>query len=191
MKGRDIMNERKSIFKASFAASIIGLVFVVMLSSCEGEGASCRSHDDCGSDLFCYGPNRPNVCGIPPREQCWKDADCPMGTLCHTVFDHCSPDGIGSECKPPCTVDSCGPDFRCNASGACEPIPCDEGFTCPDRQTCDAMLAHDATLPVHARTSGCVNITCNADGACPTGKFCVEGYCQDELGTCGEEFVVP
>jgi hypothetical protein len=53
------------------------------------------------------------------------------------------------------------------------------------------MIAHDLMLPVHARTSGCVNIECMADGVCPTGKVCVTGYCQDGLGTCGEQMIVP
>jgi hypothetical protein len=156
-----------------------------------GDGDACRTDDDCSGDLYCRGPNQPNVCGVPPRELCVTDMDCPMGTLCHSIWDGCSTDAIGSECKPPCTADNCGPDFRCNANGACEPIPCDEGFSCPERQTCNAMIAHDMTLPMHARSSGCVNIMCSDDQACPAGKVCVTGYCQDGQGSCREDIAVP
>lgn len=184
--------------KASVCAwFVVGLMGIGVVS-CDGggilgggNGDSCRSNDDCGSDLYCFGPNRSNVCGIPPQEQCATDTDCFMGTVCHAIWDACSSDAIGSQCNPPCTADNCGMGFRCNAGGACEPIPCDEGFTCPDRQKCDSAPAHDMTLPVHARTNGCVNIDCTADSGCPTGKFCVEGYCQDGLGTCGEQMLVP
>lgn len=192
---------RVGVKKSKALAAIVVLLLGVGIAACEGGGGggvfgggvgdSCRVNDDCRDDLYCRGPNQPNVCGIPPRELCASDADCPMGAVCHAVLDSCSPDGIGSECLAPCTANSCGADFRCNAEGACEPIPCDEGFTCPDRQKCDSMVAHDPTLPTHARSTGCVNITCSADSECPTGKFCVEGYCQDGRGTCSEVMIVP
>ncbi len=176
----------------------IVFLFGIAIASCEGggvlgggDGDSCRAKDDCDSDLYCRGPNQPNVCGVPPREFCASDPDCPMGTVCHAIWDGCSSDAIGSECNPPCTSNSCGPDFRCNAGGTCESIPCDEGFTCPTWQKCDPLVAHDASLPIHARTSGCVNITCTDDTACPSGKVCVTGYCQDGLGACVEDIAVP
>lgn len=156
-----------------------------------GVGDACRTNDDCGGELYCRGPNQPNACGVPPRELCASDADCLMGTVCHTIVDSCSSDGLGSECQASCTATNCGEGMRCNASGACEPIPCDEGFTCPDRQTCDPAVAHDASLPIHARTNGCVNITCTDDNACPSGKVCVTGYCQDGEGNCQEDIAVP
>jgi len=141
-----------------------GLFVVILLGaamiSCEGggvlgggDGDSCRTDDDCSGDLYCAGPNQPNACGIPPRELCASDADCAMGMVCHAVYDPCSADNIGSECNAPCTANSCGPDFRCNAGGACEPIPCDEGFTCPDRQKCDTDGAHRSG-PRFTRTGG-------------------------------------
>jgi hypothetical protein len=195
-----MMNERhrRPTLKAGAALSFLTIFLIALCSSCEGgggitgggEGDSCRKDDDCNSDLYCFGPNRPNVCGIPPRELCSSDMDCAMGTVCHAIGDSCSPDGIGSECNAPCTADSCGPSFRCNAMGACEPIPCDEGTMCSDRQKCDLEVAH-ASGAMHARSTGCVNITCSDDMACPMGKFCVTGYCQDGLGTCGELMAVP
>lgn len=194
------MNAKKA--DNGLGARLLALLIVstlsLAISSCDGSsvgggdvGDSCRADADCDSELYCFGPNRPNVCGIPPNEQCWKDADCPMGTFCNAVWDGCSPDGQGSECRPPCSANTCGAGFRCNALGACEAVPCDEGFACPDWQACDPQVAHDMTLPTHARTSGCVNIVCSADSGCSAGKFCVEGYCQNGLGTCGELMAVP
>jgi hypothetical protein len=195
-----MINERhrRPIWKASAALSLLMIFLTALCSSCEGgggitgggEGDSCRKDDDCNSDLYCFGPNRPNVCGIPPRELCSFDMDCGIGTFCHAIADPCSPDGIGSECKEPCTPDSCGPSFRCNQMGACEPIPCDDGFTCPDRQKCDPPVV-DASVAMHARSTGCVDITCSDDTACPREKSCVTGYCQDGPGTCGELMAVP
>jgi hypothetical protein len=80
--------------------------------------------------------------------------------------------------------------FRCNASGACEPVPCDEGFACPAHQKCDPTAAH-AAVPVFAGNHGCLNISCGDDSGCPAGKACVNGFCQDGAGTCREAMAVP
>jgi hypothetical protein len=165
-------------------------VFGFVMSSCGSDGASCSENAECSDGYYCRGPNHPNACGIPPREICASDTDCPMGTVCHAVYDSCSPDNLGSECFPPCTTSSCGPGFRCNATGACETIPCDEGFTCPERQKCDPAVAH-ASVPMFSKTNGCVDITCSNDSACPTGKVCVTGFCQDGAGACREDIAVP
>jgi hypothetical protein len=170
-------------------AALCGLL---ALSGCDGSvapGGGCRAHKDCLSGYYCAGPNDRNACGIPPREQCADDAGC-VGQRCHAISDPCSPDGVGSECRGPCTAASCGPGFRCNAKEACEPVPCDEGFTCPSHQRCDPAVAR-AAGPVHGRTSGCVDIPCAADAACPTGKVCVNARCQDGAGSCKQDIPVP
>lgn len=172
---------------------LVGLLGVLGLwgvGGCSGPGGSCRSLKDCRSGLYCDGPNEPTVCGIPPREQCADSSGCGGGEVCHAISDSCSRDGIGSLCGPPCTAGSCGPGLRCGTGAACEPVPCDEGFTCPGHQRCDPAVAH-AMGPVHARTSGCVDITCAADTTCPTGKVCVNAICQDSPGTCREDIPVP
>lgn len=190
------MNKYSSRIRGKAIAFCLLLGFA--LSSCEGggvfgggDGDSCRVKDDCDSDFYCRGPNQPTVCGVPPRDFCASDPDCPMGTVCHAIFDGCSTDAIGSECNQPCTANNCNTGFRCNAGGACEPIPCDEGFTCPSWQKCDPTIAHDLSVPVHARATGCVNMTCTDDKACPSGKLCVTGYCQEGLGVCREDIAVP
>ncbi|UQA54736.1 Dickkopf N-terminal cysteine-rich domain-containing protein [Polyangium aurulentum] len=170
---------------------LLPLAAATLLAACSaGAGDACRSDDECASDLYCAGPNDPNVCGIPPREGCATDADCFGGAVCHVVGDVCSPDGMGSECGPPCDASNCGSGLRCNAAGACEPLPCDEGFACPSHQRCDVATAH-AGGPVHGRTQGCVNISCANDTDCPTAKACVNGSCHDGPGTCREVSIVP
>lgn len=185
----------RSTTKLAAWIGVFGLALT--MASCDGggpfsggNGDSCRTSDECNSGFYCRGPNAPHVCGIPPHELCASDADCAMGTFCHAVFDACSQDSLGSECKPACTADNCEMGLRCNAGGACEPIPCDEGFTCPDEQQCDSAVAH-AGGPVHTRTSGCVNITCTDDEGCPASKVCVTGTCQDGEGSCMEDIAVP
>lgn len=129
------------------------------------------------------------VCGIPARELCSEDGDCDGSTRCHAIADPCSPDGVGSECRAPCSEGGCGEGFRCGANGACEVIPCDEGTICADHEQCDASVA--ASGPVHARASGCVAIPCSEDGECPAGGACVNGRCQSGPGSCVEPTQVP
>lgn len=182
---------RTGPLRALAGALLCGLL---ALPGCSGSGTvppggGCREHKDCLSGYYCAGPNDRPGCGVPPREHCADDAAC-SGLPCHAIPDPCSPDGIGSECRPPCTAASCGPGFRCNAKQACEPIPCDEGTTCPSHQRCDPAAAR-APGPVHGRTSGCVDIPCTADAACPAGKACVNAHCQDGPGSCKQDIPIP
>ncbi|MCA9686932.1 MAG: hypothetical protein KC457_32500 [Myxococcales bacterium] len=165
-------------------ASLLSCLLVASpTASCGSEGSACRSSADCNGSLECAGPNDPQACGIPPMMQCGSDADC-FDLLCHAVFDVCSPDGIGSECRSPCTEGSCSEGLRCGANGACEAVPCDEGHVCPSHQVCDpaavGLLAH-----------GCVTISCSNDDACPNDGACVNGFCQDEPGSCVEPMQIP
>lgn len=166
---------------------------VALVSSCadafksvSGEvGDACHQSDECQAGLSCIGANFWLGCGIPPRELCAQDSDCPMGTVCHAIKDSCSHDGWGSECAPPCPMNSCPPGLRCGPNGACEPIPCNDGYTCPARQQCDPTLAYPP-LPVASRANGCIDIPCVNDTDCPAGKPCVNQICQDGLGHCAE-----
>ena len=173
---------------------ILGVALIVSIVplGCGGDvGSSCRSTSDCSGDLECSGPSEPQVCGIGPQEGCMTDADCGTGMVCHAIADGCSPDGVGARCDAPCTTDpSCGTGFRCGAGGACETVPCDEGYVCADHLQCDPSIPH-GTGPVHARTQGCVIVTCTSDSACATGAACVNGWCQSGPGTCVEVRVVP
>lgn len=158
----------------------------------ELDDGQCRSTADCSGDQECATPNAPQVCGIPPREECATNDDCP-GTACHAIADTCSPDGVGSECRATCLTDTeCGGNFRCNTTDStCEPLPCDEGYTCPDYQVCDTSIFTDAT-PVHARHHGCVDITCAADADCiDAAPFCVNSVCRVGLGACQTPMLVP
>ena len=163
---------------------------VLALASCGYEGDSCEAHSDCAGDLYCAGPNDPNVCGIPGMEFCVDDQNCDPSLRCHAVPDPCSPDGVGSECRQPCLQDGCFPGFQCNANGACEAVPCDEGFTCQSYQTCDPSIPH-GDGPMYDRTQGCVSITCQGDGDCPDDNACVNGTCHSGPGTCRRVELVP
>ena len=177
------------------------LLLVLVVAACSGTarsrdgggngdvGAPCHGGGDCSADLACAGVNDPQVCGIPPREGCATDADC-GGDRCHAVDDPCSPDGIGSECRPACDlIDGiCGPGFTCDA-GACVAIRCDAGFACEGREVCDPSRI-TATTPVFDRNHACFPVTCADDSAC-AGRFCVNGTCQDTLGSCEIPVAVP
>jgi len=167
----------------------IWLVALASASGCAGGvGDSCTSSDGCGGELFCRGPDEPNVCGIPPREDCGSSADCGPGSFCHAIYDTCSADEQGSECGPACSAGTCNPGFRCNSDQACEAIPCDEADVCTPTQLCDPTFA--AGTPVHAVTSGCQAAACEGTDDCEAG-FCVNGRCQSSEGSCREVELVP
>ena len=173
------------------SAAALGAALIAGAAACASHaGGSCHSSSDCASGLFCSGPNDGPSCGIPPHMGCALPTDCTGGEQCHVIEDPCSRTGLGSECGPPCTSASCNAGLRCNAQGACEPIPCDQGFACPTHEHCDATVAH-ATGPVYTRTQGCVRTTCKADADCPPATLCVNAVCQDGAGVCREAVAVP
>jgi hypothetical protein len=118
--------------------------------------------------------------------QCSVASDCATGEECHAIPDDCSASGIGSMCG----ADDCSPGFRCNASGACEPVPCDEGFACAIYQTCTPPTTN-ASEAVYAETHGCTSMTCATDASCAGGLLCVEGVCQTGPGECEAPVAVP
>lgn len=158
-----------------------------------GVGDECSTSNDCNDELGCSGPNDGPVCGIPPREGCGSDLDCNPGgsDRCHAIEDPCSADGIGSECRPLCTIDGdCGGGFRCDA-GACVALACDAGFfTCQAREDCDPSRIAPGT-PVFNRHHGCFAVNCANDDECDAQFFCVNGTCQDDVGVCAEPMLVP
>ncbi len=155
----------------------------------DGDTVACRSTQECrptasGEERQCEGPNAFVPCGIAPHEKCVSDLECLDGDLCHAVDDVCSPDHVGSECRPACGQEApCDPGFRCNVDGRCEAIPCDEGYACESHQRCDPAVI-PAAAPIFDRHHGCNNQTCSDDGDCPAGMFCVSDMCQESLGVC-------
>src|SRR5258707_882902 len=127
-------------------------IAIVMAGGGGGTGTDCHLTADCDPGLGC----------LAPRQECSTDTDCP-GARCHAIFDSCSPDGIGWECRPACAGDGeCGgSDFHCDA-GACVAVSCDAGYTCPARQVCDPSRITAAT-PVFDRPHGCFNVACTGD----------------------------
>lgn len=171
------------------------LVLWLSLTACGGGlggggvGDHCRSSADCDEALDCAGADDAPVCGIAPREECSDDNGCSGGSVCHAIFDSCSADSIGSHCEVPCTGDpECGPDFVCDA-GHCVAQQCDAGFACEDREVCDPGRI-GATAPVFDRHHGCFAVACATDDECGA-RFCVNGTCQDAVGTCVEPMLVP
>jgi hypothetical protein len=171
----------------SLSLLLLGVTFAS--TACGSEGSECHVSEDCSGALECAGPSEPQVCGIPANEQCTADADCGADDRCHAIADPCSPDGVGSECRPQCSEGGCGEGFRCAASSACEAIPCDEDFACAGFEICDPSVAK--TGPVHARAHGCVASICSDDSECPSDGACVNGVCQEGPGTCVEPQAVP
>ena len=165
-----------------------------LLAACGGSsggaGSTCNATADCDTGLDCAGPDDPAVCGIAPRQECQSDTDCQVvDTYCHVIADSCSPDGVGSECRPACTGDAaCGTGFRCDANH-CIAIACDAGFACADREACDPSRITNAT-PIYDRHHGCFAVACTTDAICDAGA-CVNGTCQDGLGTCEKPMLVP
>jgi len=174
--------------------NMVGLMWVALSLGvgCVGfEGNECQSDDECRSGLYCRGPNQDPACGIPVRTDCGDDSGC-FNAVCHAVYDVCSPTGMGSACDFSCTEGrNCDGGFRCNeTTGACEAVPCDEGFACPAHQVCDPSR-FDAATPVFARHHGCFDVDCSSDTACNDGERCVNGRCQEGIGFCREVEIVP
>jgi hypothetical protein len=70
-------------------------------------------------------------------------------------------------------------------------ILCDAGagVTCAAREVCEPWRITPAT-PIYDRGSGCYPVTCTSDDGCGE-RSCVNGTCQDALGTCHEPILVP
>ncbi|MGE0785743.1 MAG: hypothetical protein AB7S26_08645 [Sandaracinaceae bacterium] len=147
--------------------------------------AECRSDDECyeltltdgtraGSTLACFvrGSPRQPLPGAPPfcGRTCESDPDCGADRICVEVpTAGCSP--LPTECRDACAVSGCGAGYRCEASGRCERIPCDEaGGECGANRHCEAPT--------------CVQDTCTVDADCATGPYCVRGLCEATVGSC-------
>jgi hypothetical protein len=181
----------------------------------------CRTNDDCksGSD-HCLRPGETDACPIPPymvpcpAPACTSNKDCttgPGGTCVSYVIDYC-PRCDGWQCQypppppPPCTKspDSCSAGMRCRSDGACEPVPCGEGYACASDSRCSVGSSRAdghgcelipcgqgfaceentrCTAPTDPSSHGCTTLPCKADGDCDCG-FCVWGSCSTSLGTC-------
>lgn len=142
-----------------------------------GEGEDCRSSDECGTDEFCWLPGM-SVCGACPMpiNECATDEDCGDG-ICVDLPVYCDmcPEPPGTQCIQRCTSGSCAEGERCDeTSGRCVPVPCSEGYTCPDNTRCS-----DTGGDGH----GCVTLTCSTDSDCDCG-LCIGGSCMDGPGSC-------
>jgi hypothetical protein len=170
----------------AIAAALLAVAAAAGASSCHG--GTCHTDGDCHGQS-CVGPDPGPSCGIPPQHGCTSSSDCGSGEVCSVVFDPCSASGFGSQCGSPCTGGAtCGTGLRCNAEGACEPVPCGQGVTCPSYQRCGSPTT---TGPVWGFDDGCATISCVLDSDCPTFGACINGACQSGPGRCETPAAVP
>jgi len=157
------------------------------LLGCSVGDDTCRSSSECSSPEECATPNDAPVCGIPCSvDRACTATSCGAGMACEELLGNCCgpSDPVSSRCVTACTATSCAAGDRCAASGACEAIPCTEGYTCPTQWRC---LAPGAGGDRH----GCQRIPCTSDGECQRPGYCVSGQCRDALGTCEVPMLVP
>ena len=169
---------------------------------------SCRSNGDCDRSQQCLAPGQSiegcGVCLNPDRE-CDKSSDCQAGFICREYAQPCTcpSDALASRCQRACVSSDCAAGTRCSdASGLCEPIPCDDGYACPAGETCgadagtpdehgcvaiscgDGFECPDNTrCTPNASEHGCVAVPCALDTDCDCGA-CVNGSCASGPGQC-------
>lgn len=164
----------------------------------------CRSSTDCKGAGFCA-PQPAFGCGacIAAPRDCLKDSDCAgAGTVCEPVGLTgvpggclCSPGSqAGARCMIQCPQRACDTGSQCTATGHCQPIRCDQGFTCatdricrPGASTADphgcavklctdglACAADQECSPTAAMADalGCAPRPCSHGYSCPTGWHC-------------------
>jgi hypothetical protein len=159
----------------------------------EAAGARCRSRDQCAVNEWCQAtPPQPCTTGF---SSCYEDAACEAGQVCRTTgSDSCFGSGPISACQEPCSEASCGMGERCGADGHCQPIPCTEGYACPEPTLCaeGAGVDEHGCRPARcdtdawscaagyvcqpgneADTNGCVPLSCTTGFACPANRRCV------------------
>jgi hypothetical protein len=174
----------------------------------------CRSSTDCKGAGFCA-PLPAFGCGacIAAPRYCVKDSDCAgAGTVCEPVVLTgvpggclCSPGSqTGAQCVIQCPQRACDTGSQCAATGHCQPIRCDQGFTCamdricrPSASTADphgcavkvctdglACAADRECSPTAAMADalGCAPKPCSNGYACPTGWRCGSSVYADVHG---------
>jgi len=115
---------RKALFSSLIAAALAGC-------TCSGTtGAPCQATSECGTGSTCLpigtcavacgestggcitGEKCSQGGGCVPADRCGADPDCASGDLCQ----------VGS-CGQPCSGNSCGNGYSCEADGHCKLIP--------------------------------------------------------------------
>jgi hypothetical protein len=131
-------------------------------------GTTCRSTDDCAPQYSCSAQPLGLVCGacLPSVHECDSDEGCSAEMKCVPAeFDPCLCAGDpGTRCIARCTADSCADGERCS-DGACEPVPCTEGYDCDELRVCAPERAG-------SDAHGCALRNCNEGYVCETGYAC-------------------
>ena len=164
---------------------------------------ACRSERDCTSPdgEACLAPIMVSalggLCGVPCQvdDACNSNLECPNETpVCLPFLGNCchAGDPVSQRCEATCVDSSlCGAGRRCSDSQwGCEPIPCDDGFTCPVHTTCrpEIMATQPRCATYQCRAGelehGCARDTCIGDSDCQPAGRCVNGACFEAFGTC-------
>jgi hypothetical protein len=129
---------------------------------------TCRSTADCDRAQNCLEPGKSYdgcaVC-IDPDRMCETAADCGDGFICLKYVEPCVCDALASRCQRACSNSDCEAGMRCNdTTKLCEPITCDDGYTCPSGDMCGGSGSPDE--------HGCVPILCEDGFECPENTHC-------------------
>lgn len=142
-----------------------------------GDGRECLDDRDCPSMHFCWLPGVA-VCGFCPEpvHECETDADCTDGVCAEEPLPcPTCPGGPSHRCVPPCTEGSCGDGASCDGvTGHCVPVPCSDGYACPENHRCVSSGGDE---------HGCAVLGCTDHGDCDCG-VCASGACYSGPGAC-------
>jgi hypothetical protein len=167
---------------------------------------TCHDNSECPSG--CSPIPNGGGCGAcnAPQHECEMDVDCGMNAVCNDYpFDepcNCTGETIERRCQPVCPATACGPDETCDeASGHCNPTPCEDGFTCPTGTTCQMVPWADAhhcrpfdctegadctpnqSCDATPQGNRCITRSCSEDADCACGA-CVNQHCEGRIGAC-------
>lgn len=179
----------------------IGLLCDAALGRC----VECVGHGDCPEQYFCAAGGHCTL-DVCEKDQARCNSEHELGT-CAAVGDQF----VGS---------TCGGDTRCVEDGktaSCVPLTCSPGSTqcsddlgslvhcsadgltiastepCPDGQACDAGACHDVQCPPNGAVCDENYLYhCNAAGTdLVLDKYCGNGSCDEETGTCKARVCTP
>lgn len=137
----------------------------------------CAGPDDCGAGTVC---DCNGVCAPAPGDPCVRDLQCDTADYCDACTGTCKP--RAAQCG------RCDDGSGCDPRANCHPVGAEGLGYCLQRcqGSCARFGPGYECLPVDDETSLCVPITrqcdalaeCAADGDCPGGRICNDGFCQ-------------
>jgi hypothetical protein len=170
----------KRLASALLAAAVLPGCFSALVSD---QSIACTADDGCPAGYACDLNQQRCAKGMPAKDRCGRDADCPLGTVC-----------VQAKCAMGCTeTGDCGLHEACvNGACAAEGV-CQDDSVCHTGERCDAMT-HQCMKPPGTEKicNPCFEPRlCNSDSDCGNGVHCdrpnpmLYGVCQD-CGAQGE-----